>query len=276
MSELGLCAPFDTPSPSLQVIKNAKQSLTELILFCTVDSNTDPFTRGGVPIRRHQKVILDQGLHKIVLQMLKCPFFIPKDSSKSQPMVCITNIKKPEYHMLHVVCCLCFRFLRQTVIGSPPFALQLCNAIPFMMRQLGYRFHVADTLSTMFSENRMLIEYINTKMIIQWVDHAKLQKNQLRYAKFLGKVCVCDGENISRIQESVANLVIGGAPQLLVKVYLCCVALQIVAVVLCCISSLSPSLSLSLCVCVCLPECLFARPSVNRHRLCASRCQLCY
>lgn len=34
---------------------------------------------------------------------------------------------------------------------------------------------------------------------------AKSQKNQLRYAKFLTKICLCNGVNIPRIQELVAR-----------------------------------------------------------------------
>lgn len=58
------------------------------------------------------------------------------------------------------------------VFGTPSFALELCSAIPFMMKQLGYRFHVADTLSQMFLDNSMLIEHVNQIMIRQWIEHA--------------------------------------------------------------------------------------------------------
>jgi hypothetical protein len=42
------------------------------------------------------------------------------------------------------------------VFGTPSFALELCSAIPFMMKQLGYRFHVADTLSQMAGGHSIL------------------------------------------------------------------------------------------------------------------------
>eukprot|EP00667_Euglena_gracilis_P000043 EG_transcript_43 len=200
------------------VIKSAKQSITALILFCTESTEADPLKRTGIPLRRNQKVLIDQGVAKVVLEMLKCPFFVPKDRPDDEPMLAIKEVNAPENQLLYSVCVLCYRFLKQMVFGTPSFALELCSAIPFMMKQLGYRFHVADTLSQMFLDNSMLIEHVNQIMIRQWIEHAKSQKNQLRYAKFLTRICLCDGVNITRIQELVANSVIFEAPELLVPI----------------------------------------------------------
>eukprot|EP00668_Euglena_longa_P012970 GGOE01015493.1.p1 GENE.GGOE01015493.1~~GGOE01015493.1.p1 ORF type:complete len:785 (+),score=269.74 GGOE01015493.1:1-2355(+) len=209
------------PYTSIQmrhIIKSAKQSITALILFCTESTEPDPLKRTGIPLRRNQKVLIDQGVAKVVLEMLKCPFFVPKDRPDDEPMVNIKEVNQPENQLLYSVCVLCYRFLKQMVCGTPSFALELCTAIPFMMKQLGYRFHVADTLSQMFLDNSMLIEHVNQTMIRQWIEHAKSQKNQLRYAKFLTRICLCDGVNIPRIQELVANSVIYEAPELLVPI----------------------------------------------------------
>eukprot|EP00667_Euglena_gracilis_P000076 EG_transcript_76 len=203
-----------------QIIRNAKGSLTELICFCTESNDADPLTRSGIPLRRNQKVIIDQGVAKVVLEMLKTPFFITKGSAVKQPLVAIKDINQQEHATLHSVCVLCYRLLKQMVFGSPSFALELTSAIPFMMKQLGYRFHVADTLSQMFTDNTMLIEHVSVTMVRQWIEHAKQQKNQLRYAKFLAKICVCNGVNIPRIQELVAQHVMEEAPELLVKMKL--------------------------------------------------------
>lgn len=96
------------------------------------------------------------------------PFFITKGSAVKQPLVAIKDINQQEHATLHSVCVLCYRLLKQMVFGSPSFALELTSAIPFMMKQLGYRFHVADTLSQMFTDNTMLIEHVSVPRHMSW------------------------------------------------------------------------------------------------------------
>lgn len=37
-----------------------------LILFCTESTEADPLKRTGIPLRRNQKVLIDQGVAKVV------------------------------------------------------------------------------------------------------------------------------------------------------------------------------------------------------------------
>lgn len=41
------------------------------------------------------------------LEMLKCPFFVPKDRPDDEPMLAIKEVNAPENQLLYSVCVLC-------------------------------------------------------------------------------------------------------------------------------------------------------------------------
>ena len=138
-------------------INAAKAALTDLILFCTDSKDTDPFTRDGIPIMRHQRLLLDQNLHALAIHMLSAPF---AESAGGGATYRLSDLADPANQDLNSVCALCYRLLRQMVKGSPPFALQLAEWIPFIQSQLGPCRLAADTLSEMFQDNRILLEQV--------------------------------------------------------------------------------------------------------------------
>ena len=85
-------------------------ALSQLIFFCTSSDDYDPLTRGGAPIFAHQQLLLDQNVHHIMMHTLKAA----------------------ETHKHNVVSLLCFRVLRQMVIGCSTFALHLSQYIPYL------------------------------------------------------------------------------------------------------------------------------------------------
>ena len=61
---------FKDGSGSLKHILAAQAALSGLILFCTDSRDMDPLTRAGVPIVRHQMLLLDTNVHSLVINML--------------------------------------------------------------------------------------------------------------------------------------------------------------------------------------------------------------
>lgn len=51
-----------------------REATIRLINLCTVSDDTDPLTRTGLPIPDHQQLLLDQNVHKLIIDMVKCPF----------------------------------------------------------------------------------------------------------------------------------------------------------------------------------------------------------
>ena len=52
----------------------ATASLSTLILFCSESQDSDPLTRSGVPITKHQRLLLDTNVHSLVIHLLAAPF----------------------------------------------------------------------------------------------------------------------------------------------------------------------------------------------------------
>ena len=131
-----------------------QSALTNLVLFCTESQDMDPMTRGGVPIVKHQMLLLDTNVHSLAIDLLSAPF---KESRGDGAMYTLRDLESPHNAELVRTCALGYRLLRQMVLGSPANALRLASYIPFMQSQIGY-FHgaVADTLSEMFHNNRQV------------------------------------------------------------------------------------------------------------------------
>ena len=109
-------------SAFVKQLKAATDALTGLITFCagtsTVDSKKD-----WAPVQRHQELLLEQNVHKVVMQVLSCPASLGLKLSE-------LTFKK--HKSLHRLCVLCYKLLQAIVMGSPTNARQLSEYIPFM------------------------------------------------------------------------------------------------------------------------------------------------
>ena len=109
---------------------------------------------------------------------------------------------------LRLVCTLCYRLLRHMVKGSPEFALELAEYIPFMQSQLGRCVLAADTLSEMFHNNRTLLEQLPERVVTYFVRLLTERMRQPSYIKFLCELCVCDDQGILKNQTVVCKRLI--------------------------------------------------------------------
>eukprot|EP01004_Peranema_trichophorum_P005127 NODE_3_length_6384_cov_15.471011_g2_i0.p1 GENE.NODE_3_length_6384_cov_15.471011_g2_i0~~NODE_3_length_6384_cov_15.471011_g2_i0.p1 ORF type:complete len:2102 (+),score=358.02 NODE_3_length_6384_cov_15.471011_g2_i0:517-6306(+) len=207
------------PSPEMnQVIQRANRALGELIKMCTRSTDEDPMSRMGIALPENQRLLADEMVHQIALTMLKAPFTAPSWNSNQSPNINLADVN--DHKEVHAVCCLAYRLLKQMVLSNPSFACRLAPAIPFMLTQMGSRFRVSDTLREIFIDNADLINKVTGDVLQGYVRHAEANKNQLRYAKFLGGVCVCKGSNVLRIQDTVCQIVLDNSPHLLVNMKL--------------------------------------------------------
>ena len=173
--------------PTLKQLLAAQGALTSLILFCTESQDPDPMTRGGVPLVKHQMLLLDTNVQSLVVELLSAPFQEPGGHT----------LNDLESHAeLARTCALGYRLLRQMVHGSPGFAFRLASYIPFMQSQIGHLHVGADTLSEMFHNNRQLLEQMPPRIATGFVRLCSQRARQAGYIKFLCGLCVCEGQGI--------------------------------------------------------------------------------
>ena len=82
--------PPPPPSHSLIRVQDANEALSNLIKICTQSDDPDPLTRLGVPIRDNQRVLLDENVHLVVLDLLSAPFGVSLEDARGLGKGCTT------------------------------------------------------------------------------------------------------------------------------------------------------------------------------------------
>ena len=185
------CAPGGTAT--LKEILAAQSALTGLIIFCSESQDLNPLSRTGVPIAKHQLLLLDTGVHSLVISLLSAPF---QESGGATAAYSLGDLESPKCVELSKTCDLCYRLLQQMVRGTPAFAFRLSGYIPFMQSQLGYCQFAANTMSEMFHNNRKLLEQMPSRIVTCFVRLCTERVRQAGYLKFLCELCVCDGHGV--------------------------------------------------------------------------------
>ena len=160
-ARMALATPRHTRCPSdgatLKQILAAQSVLTSLILYCSDSQDLDPMNRSGVPVVRHQMLLLDMNVHSLVISLLSSPF---RESGAKTAPYSLRDLQSAHNTELANTCALAYRLLQQMVRGSRAFAFSLAAYVPFMLSQMGYCRLAADTLSEMFHNNRLLLEQV--------------------------------------------------------------------------------------------------------------------
>lgn len=177
-------------------ISSARGALTKLITFCTMSDDANPLTREGVPIQKHQEILMDQNVHHIVIQMLQVTLFqqLDPNSTAEHPLT---------HNKIKFLCTLCYRLLRLMIKGTINYALRLSQYIPFMQSQVSLGIGVADTIMEVFKDNRVLLEQMTEDVLDCFVQLA--QKRYSRYLIFLAELCICEEVGIPKNQRIICN-----------------------------------------------------------------------
>eukprot|EP00667_Euglena_gracilis_P000026 EG_transcript_26 len=192
-----------TTPPFQAAIQAAIVALSGFVLFCTESDDPNPFTREGTPIPGHQRLLLEQSLHKVVVEMLRRPF---QSAGKGGAAVSFAHLTEEKHWALQRLCILGYRLLKLMVRGNPENGRQLSQFIPFMQTQLFSPLPVADTVSEIFNGNRRLLEHL-TEDLIKCFLGSETQPQNPSYMNFLCQLCVCDGVGIPNNQRIIAAYV---------------------------------------------------------------------
>ena len=133
------------------------------------------------------------------------PYCNCQESQGADAMYTLGDLQLPEHAELSRLCALGYRLLQQMVYGSPAFALKLAEYIPFIQSQLGYCRLAADTLSSMFHNNRKLLDEMPDRLVTCFVRLCTVRVRQAGYIKFLCELCVCDGQGVLKNQTVICK-----------------------------------------------------------------------
>eukprot|EP00667_Euglena_gracilis_P000792 EG_transcript_792 len=199
----------------------ARTALGRLIAFCTQSDDPNPLTRAGVPIPPHQRTLLDQGVHHLVVEMLRCPFAGVDDSP---PAILLAEVEQPEHRLVSHICRLGYRLLQLMVKGNSRHALHLSGYIQFMQSQLPCGFAVADTIIELFRDNRVVLEGLPEEVVDGFVRHMDRWRGpgdlSPAWVHFLSELCVCEGQGIPLNQARVCSGVLAERSHLLLQLRL--------------------------------------------------------
>eukprot|EP00667_Euglena_gracilis_P000060 EG_transcript_60 len=176
-------------------ISKARQAVAHLVVFCTSSPDTNPMTREGVPIPKHQELLMDQNVHLLLLRMLK--------------LLSLQRLDKPHqdwplvHHKVKYLCQLCYRLLRHMVRGSVHYALRLAPHVPFLQSQVKLGFGAVEAIVEVFRNNRVLLEQIDEEVLDCLVQMA--YKEHAKCLTFLAELCVCETVGIPKTQQIVCQ-----------------------------------------------------------------------
>jgi len=160
-----------------------------------------------------QRVLLEQGIIDIVLNILRAPFEeVESDGkTKKKALMDIKQIQKNEdLKPYHYICQLCYRLLKQVIKDNPECerALSKPEIVGFMQTQLGYQLKTADTLMELFKDNRFLLDTLKDAHIDEFFKLIDEVGKLSRYMNFLNALVTCHGEGHPKNQEKICKLLL--------------------------------------------------------------------
>eukprot|EP00667_Euglena_gracilis_P000044 EG_transcript_44 len=186
-----------------RVLSATNSSLVSLINACSAGTDeTAPLAGGGAPRREVQQLMLDQGVHHLVVDILKRPF---RTEENPGGRLELADVYLPHHRPLYTCCIMCYRLLRQMVRGEATFALELAEHIPFMQRHVGQRLRVAETLLEIFHDNRLLLGQLSEDVLAYFVKICATNRRNAQYLDFLCVLCLCEGAPITRNQDVICQ-----------------------------------------------------------------------
>ena len=204
------------------------EALTNLIYFCSVSEDENPFSREGLPIIEHQQMMHDTRLHCIVFDVITAPFvttsshisgFLPQ-----QPLtggvVELQNLLNPENAAIHNICRLGFRLLRQMVRGTPQFAVALGDYVPYMFNMDGMKLHVVETMHEIFTDNPKLPLTSIDSASRHYIEVLKGRQRSAGYLRFLAAMCCAGMSGIRENQHHICRLLLQENSKVLLRVVL--------------------------------------------------------
>eukprot|EP00753_Platysulcus_tardus_P010959 PLAT3172.1.p1 GENE.PLAT3172.1~~PLAT3172.1.p1 ORF type:complete len:3198 (-),score=1828.26 PLAT3172.1:113-9706(-) len=177
--------------------------LTELVYFVVGDDTAgDPFSCEGLPVRSRQKMLREQRLLDVLVDIITLPF--------DTGLITLEALN-PRHATLRI-CQLCYRLLKHAFRNYPKNELYVARWIPAFIRQVvavgdETDMKAEETLTALLTNNRKLLdETISPETISMFLGLVRTHGKDDRYLRFIQALCSCRGSAIPSNQDAVVDL----------------------------------------------------------------------
>ncbi|EFC39952.1 predicted protein [Naegleria gruberi] len=188
-------------------------ALANCIRFCTISEETDPLTRGGIPVKLRQNIIRDMGVIGLVMENIT---LLLKKYLSIEDLSLI--YEKPEKALYFDVVQYSFRLIRQFVLSNESNGLYMAQYINFIQTLIEHSIAASEALLEILSNNYPLLNKITESQIDFFVkllfeNTSKIGMRQSSkslkkavYLSFLTSLIICEGKTVVKNQVYIGNL----------------------------------------------------------------------
>nr|CCC92047.1 conserved hypothetical protein [Trypanosoma congolense IL3000] len=225
------------------IIYDCQRTIAELIIFCSTSPDRDVLRRDGIPIPRHQHMLVELGVHHLIIDVIIAPFTtlgmsagavtalssgicevqgieyawkhlrddMQRDQNIPLPLLPLSrgvvnsnDILLKQHREVHIVCRLAFRLLRQMACEAPGFKAGFDRYIPYFLALDGRRLVIVDSLTRILSNN----PDASISCVEQVMDHCIANLRRARsgeYLKVMCSLCSVESNGVVERQELVCR-----------------------------------------------------------------------
>uniref|UniRef100_A0A7S0Z297 Inositol 1,4,5-trisphosphate receptor n=1 Tax=Hemiselmis tepida TaxID=464990 RepID=A0A7S0Z297_9CRYP len=217
--------PFDPPAqlpgPVVELLRvvsvyhgEVMATLKELVLECTEEEDTNPWTKDGTPSTVTQKLMREVGSLGTIMRLVELHF---------NKGIAVSWMRKkfgpnrdrydPRLEKVAEIARMSYRCLQQAIKWNQRSALVLSKFVPTIYSHLGQSLNCTSTLRNIFNGQRgregqvytHLLGQITTDMVEKFAERLSESRDP-RFADFLQSICTCDGVPVPPNQDCVIGL----------------------------------------------------------------------
>ena len=186
--------------------------LSEMIISCTISSESNPFKREGIPIKDRQNLLREQNVLEVIMKLFYQIF--------KKNKITLDDIEKPENYTIKQICRLAYRLLKQLIKGNSinQACISSLDWIRFMEEQISFP-EAISTMMELFRDNINLLDEVTVKQITYFCVFL-LRENGMdsNFVKFLSILCVCKGNALPANQLLICRNLVIENPDLLIPI----------------------------------------------------------
>eukprot|EP00760_Papus_ankaliazontas_P037517 PhM_4_TR8476/c0_g1_i1/m.104088 len=196
--------------PNEQQVNSAKDSLSQLIRYCTKSADDDVMRREGIPVRMAQRMLVDQNVPELCMYMMSCTFsdnnpvkLLPENLTTTGFIPRSDGVR---YTDIREVCMLSMRLIRATCRGYILGGLQMQ---PLLKQLVSYMFHgigAAICLEGVCRDHVDLIDNPEDHFLIDaTIEQTQANPFTPRYLSLLSVFCGCNGKAVPGNQDHITT-----------------------------------------------------------------------
>eukprot|EP00759_Apiculatamorpha_spiralis_P056026 PhF_6_TR7942/c1_g2_i1/m.11962 len=208
--------------PTEQVLHTAKDSLTQLIRYCSLSNELNPYERDGIPIKDNQRMLVDQHVPELCVHVIRSTFssslMTPENLSQAGIIPKSDGIR---YSDIKDVGRLCFRLIRLCAKWNIMGGVQLFDSLKVLMVYTNYGLGVLHCMQGICEDNDQVVDTPDDTSLVEYgIEQCLAHEFSPRFLQFLDTLCVSKGRSILCNQNRVIERLSKKAADLFLKVNL--------------------------------------------------------